>query len=44
MNEIIGSKVSIRKKQKNKGKIEIEYGSSDELERIIELFDKIQNN
>ena len=44
MNNIIGSKVSIRKKQKNKGKIEIEYYSSDELERIIELFDKIQNN
>lgn len=44
MNNIIGSKVSIRKKQKNKGKIEIEYHSSDELERIIELFDRIQNN
>ncbi len=44
MNKIIGSKVNIRKKQKNKGRIEIEYYSSEELERIIELFDKIQNN
>lgn len=44
MNKIIGSKVSIRKKQKDKGKIEIEYYSSEELERIIELFEKIQNN
>lgn len=44
MNKIIGSKVSIRKKQKDKGKIEIEYYSGEELERIIELFEKLQNN
>ncbi len=44
MYNIIGSKVSIRKKQKNKGKIEIEYHSSEELERIIDLFNKLQNN
>ena len=42
LKTIIGSKVSISKKQKNKGKIEIEYYSSDELERIIELFQKIK--
>ncbi|MDO5291128.1 MAG: ParB/RepB/Spo0J family partition protein [bacterium] len=41
LKTIIGSKVSITKKQKNKGKIEIEYYSSDELERIIELFQTI---
>lgn len=41
LKNIIGSKVSITKKQKNKGKIEIEYYSSDELERIIELFQTI---
>lgn len=38
---IIGTKVLIHKKQKNKGSIEIEYYSSEELERLIELFDSI---
>lgn len=41
---IIGSKVSISKRQKNKGKIEIEYYSSDELERIVELLQSIHTN
>lgn len=36
---IIGTKVSIHRKQNNRGKIEIEYYSNDDLERIIELFD-----
>lgn len=36
---IIGTKVSIHRKQNNKGKIEIEYYSNDDLERIIELLD-----
>lgn len=40
---ILGSKVVINKKDKNKGRIEIEYYSADELERIIELFDRIKN-
>jgi len=35
----VGSKVSIHRKNNNKGSIEIEYYSSEELERIIELFD-----
>lgn len=39
---IIGSKVTINKKSKNKGKIEIEYYSPEELERIIDIFDKIK--
>ncbi|BCN33016.1 ParB/RepB/Spo0J family partition protein [Anaeromicropila herbilytica] len=39
---IFGTKVSINKKNRNKGKIEIEYYSNDELERIIELFETIQ--
>lgn len=43
MKEILGSKVVIHKKDKNKGKIEIEYYSSDELERLIDLFDKLKN-
>lgn len=41
MKRIIGSKVSISKKNKNKGKIEIEYYSNDELERILEMFQTI---
>lgn len=43
MKEILGSKVIINKKDKNKGKIEIEYYSADELERILELFDRIKD-
>jgi ParB family chromosome partitioning protein len=41
IRSIIGTKVSIHKKQHNKGSIEIEYYSNEELERIIELFDTI---
>lgn len=42
MKEIIGSKVSIKEKKNNKGKIEIEYYSKDELQRIIDLIQSIQ--
>lgn len=38
MKSIIGTKVTINKKDRNKGKIEIEYYSAEELERIMELF------
>jgi len=41
LKSIMGTKVSIHTKDKNKGKIEIEYYSSDELERIIDLFQSI---
>ena len=41
MKGIMGTKVIINRKKKNKGKIEIEYYSRDELERIIELFETI---
>jgi ParB family chromosome partitioning protein len=41
MKNIIGTKVNIKRKAKDKGKIEIEYYSTDELERIIELFDSL---
>ncbi|MHB8127984.1 MAG: ParB/RepB/Spo0J family partition protein [Mobilitalea sp.] len=41
IRSIIGTKVSIHKKEKNKGLIEIEYYSNEELERIIELFESI---
>lgn len=42
IKQIVGTKVSISKKSKNKGKIEIEYYSNEELERIVELFEKLQ--
>ena len=41
MKQILGTKVSINAKDENKGKIEIEYYSMEELERLIELFEKI---
>lgn len=41
IKNIVGSKVSINKKSKNKGKIEIEYYSEEELERLIELFESM---
>lgn len=41
MKKIIGSKVIIKNKSNDNGKIEIEYYSSEELERIIELIEKI---
>lgn len=40
---ITGSKVKINRKSGNKGKIEIEYYSNDDLERLLELFEGIQN-
>lgn len=43
MKNIIGTKVSIKAKDKEKGKIELEYYSQEELERIIELFEQIHN-
>lgn len=43
LKEIMGTKVSINHKKGGKGKIEIEYYSQDELERILELFDSIQS-
>ena len=41
MKQILGSKVSIKNKKNNKGKIEIEYYSRDDLDRIIDLFESI---
>ena len=42
MKAIMGTKVIINRKKNDKGKIEIEYYSRDELERIIELFESIR--
>ncbi|MDO4307929.1 MAG: ParB/RepB/Spo0J family partition protein [Eubacteriales bacterium] len=41
MKGIMGTRVFIHRKKNNKGKIEIEYYSKDELERIIDLFESI---
>lgn len=38
---ILGTKVQISHKKNNTGKIEIEYYSNDELERIVELLESI---
>lgn len=42
MKGIMGTKVMIHQKDKNKGRIEIEYYSSSELERIVELIESIR--
>lgn len=42
MKTVLGTKVSIHKKSKHKGQIEIEYYSEQELERIIDLIRSIQ--
>lgn len=42
MKTIIGTKVAIRSRNYKKGKIEIEYYSNDELERIIDLIESIK--
>lgn len=42
--EIIGTNVSIKRKSQDKGKIEIEYYSTEDLERIIDLMKKTKNS
>lgn len=42
MKRVLGTKVSINQKDKNKGKIEIEYYSMDELDRIIDLIRTVE--
>ena len=41
LKNILGTKVSVNHKKNNKGKIEIEYYSNEELERLLELFETI---
>ena len=38
MKQVLGSKVTIKNKKNNKGKIEIEYYSQDDLEKILGYF------
>ena len=42
LKEILGTKVVIRHQKNNKGKIEIEYYSNDDLDRIFSLLESIQ--
>jgi len=42
LKRTFGTKVEIKNKANNTGKIEIEYYSMDELERIVELVDSLQ--
>lgn len=41
MKGVTGTRVFIHRKKNNKGKIEIEYYSRDDLDRIIDLFESI---
>lgn len=43
MKSIMGTKVMIHRKDKSKGRIEIEYYSEAELERLVELIESIRN-
>ena len=43
MKEAVGTKVSIRQNAKGKGKIEIEYYSREDLERIIDIITHAEN-
>lgn len=40
LKTVVGTKVVIHNKENNKGKIEIDYYSKDEFERIVELLNK----
>lgn len=42
LKSIMGTKVVINQKGKNKGRIEIEYYSQEELERLIELMESLR--
>lgn len=42
IRNIVGTKVLIHKKKNNKGSIEIEYYSNEELERIIDIFESLK--
>ena len=42
LKDKLGTKVSLNHQKSGRGKIEIEYYSKDELERLLELFDNIK--
>ncbi|MCD8148649.1 MAG: ParB/RepB/Spo0J family partition protein [Clostridiales bacterium] len=43
MKQILGTKVEIRQKSRNTGKIEIEYYSQDELDRLLQMIRSINH-
>lgn len=43
LKTIMGTKVVINRKDKNKGRIEIDYYSQEELERLIELMESVRS-
>lgn len=43
LKSVMGTKVVINRKDKNKGRIEIEYYSQEELERLIELMESMKS-
>lgn len=43
LKNVFGTKVTINNKKDGKGKIEIEYYSVEELERLLEMFEKIED-
>lgn len=44
LKEILGTKVMIKHQKNNKGKIEIEYYSNEDLERIMAMLESIQQS
>lgn len=44
LRQIVGTKVKINRKNEKQGKLEIEYYSTEELEKIINYFEKIDQN
>ncbi len=44
MKQAVGTKVTINRRDRNKGKVEIEYYSQAELERIVELLESLRDN
>jgi ParB family chromosome partitioning protein len=44
LKQVMGTKVQIRRKDENRGKIEIEYYSPEELERITDLLQSVRSN
>lgn len=42
LNKIMNTHVKIKNKDNNKGKIEIEYFSLEEFERIVDMFEKVK--
>ena len=43
MRSILGTKVHINRRDNNKGRVEIDYYSTAELERIMDLLRSVEN-